>query len=76
MELVYMVLGLFVGVVLHSIYFYIWLKTHKVGKLRIDRSDASDKPYLFLEASRSVDEISRKGYVVFRVSNENFISQN
>lgn len=76
MELVYMLIGLFAGIALYSIYFHIWLKTHKVGKLRIDRSDASDKPYLFLEASHSVDEISRKEYVVFRVSNENFISQN
>lgn len=76
MELVYMIIGLTLGIVLNSICFYIYVRRQKAGKLRIDRSDPSENPYLFLEATISVGEISRKKYVVFQVSNENFISQN
>ncbi len=47
-----------------------------MGKLRIDRSDASDKPYMFLELSASVGDVSRKKYIILEVSNENFIPHN
>lgn len=76
MELVYMIIGLVLGITLNSICFYIYVCRQKAGKLRIDRSDPSENPYLFLEATISVGEISRKKYVMFQVSNENFISQN
>lgn len=76
MELACMIIGLFLGITLNSICFYIYIRRQKAGKLRIDRSDPSENPYLFLEATISVGEISRKKYVVFQVSNENFISQN
>lgn len=76
MELVYMLIGLVLGIALNSICFYVYVRRQKAGKLRIDRSDPSENPYLFLEATISVGEISRKKYVVFQVSNENFISQN
>lgn len=76
MELVCMIIGLVLGITLNSICFYIYVSRQKAGKLRIDRSDPSENPYLFLEATISVGEISRKKYVVFQVSNENFISQN
>lgn len=76
MELACMIIGLVLGITLNSICFYIYVRCQKAGKLRIDRSDPSENPYLFLEATISVGEISRKKYVVFQVSNENFISQN
>lgn len=76
MELIYMIIGLILGIALNSLCFYIWLRRQKAGKLRIDRSDTTDNPYLFLEATTSVSEMSGKKYVVFKVSNENFISQN
>jgi len=76
MELVYMLIGLVLGITLNSICFYIYLRRQRAGKLRIDRSDPSENPYLFLEATISVSDISRKKYVIFQVSNENFISQN
>lgn len=76
MELTCMLVGLVLGIALNSICFYIYVRRQKAGKLRIDRSDPSENPYLFLEASMSVGEISRKKYVIFQVSNENFISQN
>lgn len=76
MELMYMLIGLVLGITLNSICFYIYLRRQRAGKLRIDRSDPSENPYLFLEATISVSDISRKKYVIFQVSNENFISQN
>lgn len=44
-----------------------------VGSLRIDRSDASDNPYLFLEAHQGVEVISKEKWVVLTVNTENFI---
>lgn len=76
MELVYMLIGLVLGITLNSICFYIYLRRQRAGKLRIDRSDPSENPYLFLEATISVSDISHKKCVIFQVSNENFISQN
>lgn len=72
MEIIIFILGVLVG---FFGYFFLQRKEIK-GKLRIDRSDPIDKPYLFLELSSSVEDVSRKKYVLFQVSNENFISQN
>lgn len=42
------------------------------GYLRVDRSD--ETPYLFLEANKTVEDLSKKKSVIFQVKNENFIS--
>lgn len=42
------------------------------GYLRVDRSDSD--PYLFLEISKPVEDLSKKKSVIFTVKNENFIS--
>ena len=49
----------------------------KIGVLQIDRSDPSDPPYPFLVIQKhtSIEEISRRNYVLLEVRNENFISQ-
>ena len=47
----------------------------KVGTLRIDRSDPTENPYMFLEISKDVSDISSRKYVLLNVKNENFISQ-
>lgn len=44
------------------------------GVLRIDRSDL-DGPFMFLEVSKSVNELSAKECVMFIVKDENYISQ-
>lgn len=64
-----------VGVILGVFIFYLIFVKSSVGKLRIDRSDISDKPYMFLELSKPVSHVSSKKFVIFHVSNENFISQ-
>ena len=47
----------------------------KVGTLRIDRSDPNEAPYMFLEISKDVGDISGRKMVLMDVSNENYISQ-
>lgn len=47
----------------------------KIGTLRIDRSDPSDEPYMFLEVSKNVGDISGRKMVLLDVRNENYISQ-
>lgn len=42
------------------------------GYLRVDRSDGD--PYLFLEVSKPVEELSNKKSVIFQVKNEDFLS--
>ncbi len=44
-----------------------------VGDLRIDRSDPSCEPYLFLELDTDVRTIMCKKYVTFRGKLEDFI---
>lgn len=63
------VIGILIGFVLG------WAVCHRkpVGRLRVDHSDPSDPPYLFLELSTDVGHILRKKYVVLRVWAENFI---
>ena len=69
-------LGITIGVAVGFIFAVLILKVKSVGKLRVDRSDPSDNPYLFLELSRGVNQISGRKYVILEVKNENFISQN
>jgi hypothetical protein len=49
----------------------------KAGVLQIDRSEPNEPPYPFLRISRdnSIEELSRRKYVLLEVKNENFISQ-
>lgn len=45
-----------------------------VGALRIDHSDPTEPPYLFLELTASPDILSKSKYVVLDVKNVDFIS--
>lgn len=44
-----------------------------VGSLRVDRSDPSEEPYLFLELGTDVRSVMRKKFVTFRVKVEDFL---
>lgn len=46
-----------------------------IGDLRVDRSDPSDAPYLFLELDQGTDvnTIIRSKYAVFRVKLKDFL---
>lgn len=45
-----------------------------VGTLRVDTSDP-DGPFIFLEASKSIDFIASKKSVMLKVNLKNYISQ-
>lgn len=45
-----------------------------MGVINVDRSDPADGPYLFLELTESVNDLSSKKYVTFKVENKNYIS--
>ena len=60
-------IGLLIGVVLSH--------RRPLGNLRVDRSDPTSEPYLFLELDTDVRTIMRKRRVVFKVRVENFFPQ-
>ena len=71
LEVLLILLGFVVGIVS----FLIYLIVRSVGTLRVDQSDPTEQPYLFLELDKPVETVINKKYVIFRVSQKNFISQ-
>ena len=69
------VLLVLLGFVFGMIFFLICLAVRSVGTLRVDQSDPTEPPYLFLELDKPVESIVKEKYVLFRVSKKNFISQ-
>ena len=67
-------LGVLAGMVIATISTLIVARRLKVGTLRIDRSDPEDHPYMFLEISKGVGDISEFKYVILDISNKNYIS--
>ena len=55
--------------------FLICLATRSIGTLRVDQSDLTEQPYLFLELDKPVESVINEKYVIFRVNKKNFISQ-
>ena len=64
-------IGILVGIVCTTVA----TRTKSVGSLRVDMSDPEDRPYIFLELSKQIGDISSKKYVVLKVKLENFIPQ-
>ncbi len=62
-----------VAVVIGFIIGRILPRERPVGDLRVDRSDPSCEPYLFLELDTDVRTIMCKKYVTFRVKLEDFV---
>ena len=61
------------GFVGGMIFFLICLAARSIGTLRVDQSDPTEQPYLFLELDKPVENVSKEKYVLFRVSKKNFI---
>lgn len=53
--------GLITGVVIGTV----MTCKSSIGKLRIDKSDREDGPFMFLELSKSIDKIKNKSYIIF-----------
>ena len=69
------VLLVLLGFVFGMVFFLICLAARLIGTLRIDQSDPTEPPYLFLDLDKPVESIIKEKYVLFRVSKKNFISQ-
>lgn len=67
------VLLVLLGFVGGMAFFLICLATRSIGILRVDQSDPTEPPYLFLELDKPVENIVKEKYVIFRVSKKNFI---
>lgn len=72
MELIIgIVVGIIIGLVVGALIFQ---RRHiPVGELRIDRSDQTSEPFLFLELYTDVRTISGMKTVTFDVLNKNFL---
>lgn len=64
MEFVLIGIGIFIGVVLTLLLF----RKNMVGTLLVNTSDPDDAPYLFLELSKDVSDVTNKRYVVLKVN--------
>ena len=71
MEVLFVLLGVIIGMLGMIIY----LALVSVGTLRVDHSDPTEPPYLFLELDKPVESITNKKQVLFRVSKKNYISE-
>lgn len=65
-------LGLAIGVV----YVRVTIRNERlIGTLRVDESDPTDGPYLFLELSKNPEMVKQKKYVTLKVNVSNYLSQ-
>lgn len=64
MEFVLIGIGIFIGVVLTILLF----RKNMVGTLLVNTSDPDDAPYLFLELSKDVSDVTNKRYVILKVN--------
>ena len=69
MEVILIIAGIAIGIIISAIRNLFW----QVGSLRIDRSDPSDNPYLFLEINNGIGDISNRKYIILRVKKEDFL---
>lgn len=72
MEVLLVLLGIVIGMVGMLVY----MAAMAVGTLRIDHSDPTEAPYLFLDLDKPVESFSRRKHVLMRINKKNFISEN
>ena len=69
MEVILIIAGIAIGLIIAAIR----NEFRYVGSLRIDKSDPTENPYLFLEIDEGVRDISNRKYIILRVKREDFI---
>lgn len=62
-------IGIVIGVLIGAVLF----RRRPVGNLRVDHSDPTSSPYLFLELATDVETFMRKKYVTLKVRVEDFL---
>lgn len=71
----YFMVGLIIGIIVGFIGVKV-LKKKPCGYLRVDHSDPSDPPLLFLELQTNVEHITKQKEVSFKVKVEDFVPHN
>lgn len=66
-----LVIGLLLGIMVEHIRY----STKKSGVLRVDTSEEAEYPYIFLELSESLEDITNKNEIVLAVQFKNYIPQ-
>lgn len=70
------VLGIFIGIFIGIGRMQKSIKDQSIGNLRIDRSEPDEPPRPFLEVKgTTIDEISKKKFIVLKIINENYLSR-
>ena len=64
-----LVIGIIIGILIGAILF----RHRPLGNLRVDRSDPTCGPLLFLELGTDVGAVMRKKYLTFKVRVENYL---
>lgn len=69
--------GLCIGFILGSLIFYIKNKQPRIGRVRVDQSDKTEQPYLFLELyyGDAIERIKNSTSVEFDVLVEDYIKE-
>lgn len=62
-------IGIVIGILIGAVLFH----RRPIGNLRVDHSDPTSDPYLFLELGTDVGSVMRKKYVTFKVRIEDFL---
>ena len=70
MEIIYILIGIVIGIVAAVIYY-----GRPQGNLRVDQSD-TDGPYFFLEIRKPISSILKRKTIVLRVRCEDFLTHN
>lgn len=71
MEVLLVLLGVILGMTISLICF----AGFTIGTLRIDHSDPTEAPYLFLELDKPIETFADKKRVLFRINKKNYISK-
>lgn len=62
-------IGFILGILVGALFFY----SRIVGNLRIDHSDPTSEPYMFLELGTDFRTVARSKYVTLKVRVEDFM---
>lgn len=73
MEIVIALVSVVIGFIIGFIIGRVLPRERPLGDLRVDRSDPTCEPYLFLELGTDVHNIMNKKHVTFRVKVKNFL---
>lgn len=71
MDIIYFMAGVLIGIALSVLI----EAGNFVGFLRVDQSDPTDKPYMFLELNKGVNDIYNRKNVRLKVKKENYIAR-